>query len=114
MISTRLAIPVLGAVLAGATVAGLQGAAWPSWAGAALAAGAPLAFILIRAGAETALTEHPLIISIGSGLGCVSVMIGQQRFGPDQGWILPGAVAALIVWMLWQRGQRDRATASRR
>lgn len=109
MIPSGLAIPALAGLLAGAFVLIWQDAAWPFVAGTALAAGVPLAFMLGRFRSQAALNEHSLVVSILSGLGCVTVMFAIQRFGPDHDWSLIAALAALIIWVLWQRGQRQRS-----
>lgn len=106
MIATRPAIAALTTVLVGAAVALVQGAPWPVPAGAALAAVAPLIFILVHRRSAGPLSGHPVAISILSGLGCVTVMVAGQRFGSDHVWTLWLALSALVVWMLWQRGQR--------
>ena len=106
LIPTRLAIAALTAVLVGAGVALAQGAPWQFPAGTTLAALAPLAFILVHRRSTRPLSSHPVAISILSGLGCVTVMVAAQRFGPDREWMVWLALSALIVWMLWQRGQR--------
>lgn len=103
---TPVAIAALAAVLAGAATALAQGAPWQYPTGAALAAAAPLAFILLRHRSGQPLGGHPVTISVLSGLGCVTVMIARQRFGPGHEWTLWLALAALLVWMLWQRGRR--------
>lgn len=106
MIRTGLAIPALAGLLAGAFFLIWQGAPWAFVAGTALATGAPLVFILGRRRSRERLNEHPLIVSIVSGLGCVTVMVASQRFGSDHDWSLFVAVTALVIWLLWQRGQR--------
>ena len=108
MISTRVAIPALAALLAGALLLAWQQAHWAFVAGTALSAGAPLGFVLSHHFSATPLTAHPLSVSIASGLGCVAVMVAETRFGPDHRWALLVALAALVVWMLWQREQRGR------
>lgn len=106
MIPTLPAIAALTAVLVGAGIALAQGAPWQFPAGTALAALAPLAFIVVHRRSTRPLSSHPVAVSTLSGLGCVTVMIAAQRFGPGHGWMLWLALSALIVWMLWQRGQR--------
>ncbi|RFF32847.1 hypothetical protein [Wenzhouxiangella sediminis] len=113
MISTRIAIPALAAVLAGAFLLAWQQAHWSFVAGTALSAGAPLAFVLRQRFSAAPLTAHPLVVSIASGLGCVAVMVAETRFGPDHRWALFIALGALVIWMLWQRGQRGRSRAHR-
>jgi len=103
---TPLAVLALAAALAGALIAALQGAPWLCWAGLVLAAGPPLAFILRHARSDRAIEEHPVAVSIASGLGCVMGMVAVQRFGPDYDWTLLACLAALVVWMLWQRSRR--------
>ncbi len=79
-----------------------------------LAAGAPLGFVLWHRFSTTPLTAHPLSVSVASGLGCVAVMVAETRFGPNHGWALFVALAALVVWMLWQRGQRGLGRTHRK
>jgi hypothetical protein len=106
LIPTRVAIAALAALSVGAPIAAFQGAPWPFWAGSALAAGAPLIFTLRQLRSGEPLAEHPIVVSILSGSGCVSVMVASKRFGAENEWTLYPALAALVVWMLWQRGQR--------
>jgi hypothetical protein len=101
-----LAVPALALLLAGGGLAAWGQAAWPHPAGLAVAAGAPLLFILQHGARRQTLHHHPVTVSCLSGLGCVIVMIGQQRFGPEPGWTLPAALGALAIWVLWQRRQR--------
>lgn len=108
MISTKLTLVALAALLAGATAALWQGAAWPFVIGPGLAAGAPLFFVALHLRTERSLGHHPITVSVLSGLGCVIAMIGIQRFGDEYAWTLYTALASLIVWMLWQRDQRRR------
>jgi hypothetical protein len=108
LIPTGLAAAALAALLAGACVLLWQGAPWLFVAGAALASGAPLVFVLDQLRAARSLEGHPLVVSILSGLGCVLVMIASQRFGAGHDWALYLAVAALSIWMIWQRGQRRK------
>lgn len=103
---TKLAGPALVLLLAGAGLAAWGPAAWPHPAGLAIAAGAPLGFILRHGFRPIALHHHPVTISCLSGLGCVVVMTGTQRFGPEPAWTLPAALSALVIWTLWQRRQR--------
>lgn len=113
MIPTALALPVLAGLLAGAALLAWQGAPWSLAAGTALAAGAPLTFMLWNLRSPGRLENHPLGISILSGLGCVAAMIATQRFGDRHEWALYAALAGLIVWMLWQRAQRSRPQSPR-
>jgi hypothetical protein len=113
LISTRIAIPALAALLAGALLLAWQQAHWAFVAGTILAAGAPLGFVLWHRFSTTPLTAHPLSVSIASGFGCVAVMVAETRFGPDHSWALFVALAALAVWMLWQREQRGLWPAGR-
>jgi hypothetical protein len=41
-------------------------------------------------------------------------MVAETRFGPNHGWALFVALAALVVWMLWQRGQRGLGRTHRK
>lgn len=106
-IPTPIAIAALAVLLAGAFLPAWQGGYWTATIGAAVAAGAPLAFLLISGPRPVELDRHPLSISIVSGLGCVLVMAAETRFGPAHGQPLLVAVLALATWLLWQRGQRQ-------
>lgn len=101
-----IAVPALAFLLAGAGLAVWTQAAWPHPVGLAIASGAPLLYVLNHGRRHDRLPRHPVAVSCLSGLGCVIVMVGQQRFGPNPGWTLPAALAALVIWMLWQRRQR--------
>jgi peptidoglycan/LPS O-acetylase OafA/YrhL len=114
LISTRISILALAASLAGALLLAWQQAHWSFVAGTALSAGAPLAFVLRHRFSSVPLTAHPLSVSVASGLGCVAVMVAETRFGPNHGWALFVALAALVVWMLWQRGQRGLGRTHRK
>ncbi len=107
-IPTPIAVAALAALLAGAFLPAWQGGHWTATVGAVVAAGAPLAFLLVSALRPVELDRHPLSVSILSGLGCVLVMIAETRFGPAWGQPLLVAVLALTTWLLWQRGQRQR------
>ena len=63
--------------------------------------------------AGMALAEHPLSVSILSGLGCVLTMIGLQRYGSEYQWTAFCSLAALVTWMLWQHATRRRTLKSR-
>jgi len=106
---TSVAIAALTTALASAAIAAYSGVTWPLWVGPALAAGAPLAFIALHGRSGEGLAQHPLLVSIASGLGCVVVMFAEQRFGAVGPWMLPAAAGSLIVWVLWQRGRRNPA-----
>lgn len=80
-----------------------QGAPWLFVAGMGLAAGAPL--LRLSLGSRQ-IRRHPLMISVISGMGCVMIMIGSQRFGHEFEWALYPAASALLLWFLWQRWQR--------
>lgn len=109
-----IAVPALALVLAGAGLAVFQQADWLFPVGLAAAAGAPLSYMFRHRSFERPLRHHPITVSGISGLGCVMVMIGSQRFGDDPAWALPSALAALVIWMLWQRGQRNPSESDRR
>lgn len=47
--------------------------------------------------------EHPVLVSVLIGFGCVITMIGIQRFGEDHRWIAILSLLALVAWMLYQR-----------
>lgn len=111
---TPVAISALAALLAGALFPAWQGAPWAAITGAAIAAGAPLLFLLAFQRRPVRLDGHPLIISIISGLGCVVVMIAETRFGPTRGWPLIVSLLALAVWMVWQRRQRRESRPRQR
>lgn len=93
-------------LMAGPLIAWWQDAAWPFVLGTALATAPPLLFLAAHRRSGARLDHHPIVISILSGLGCVIVMLGEQRFGPDLEWPIFTATASLVVWMLWQRGER--------
>jgi len=81
---------------------------WLLGAGLALAAGAPLAFMLRHHLAGTATGQsgsrfHPVGTSAASGLGCVIVMAGVYRYGEARQWLLALSVCALVLWMVWQK-----------
>src|SRR5699024_7724339 len=97
------------ALLAGAFVPAWSDGSWTATAGAALAAAAPLVFLLAFRRRRGSLNGHPLIVSVLSGLGCVVVMVAETRAGPAPGGPLFLSLFALAVWMLWQRGQRSRS-----
>lgn len=103
-----ITIAALSALLAGAFFSAWQGAHWAATVGAAIAAGAPLVFLLFLRGGPLRLDGHPLAVSIISGFGCVLVMTAETRFGPTGGKPLLVSLLALAVWMLWQRGHRKR------
>lgn len=105
---TPVALAGLAMLMAGPAVAWWQGAAWPFIMGPALATGAPLLFIAENLRSSGRLAHHPIVISVFSGLGCVIVMVGGQRFGAEPEWTLYTAAASLVVWMLWQRSERRR------
>ncbi len=107
MIPTPAALAALTVVLVGAGIALAQDAPWQFAAGAALAALAPLVFILAHHRSTRPLSGHPVTVSVLSGLGCVTVMVADRRFAPGHEWMLWLALSALVVWMLWQRGQRN-------
>ncbi|HSH28179.1 MAG TPA: hypothetical protein VK972_10515 [Wenzhouxiangella sp.] len=105
-IPTPAAIAILALLLAGAFLPAWQGGHWMATVGAVIAAGTPLAFLLVSRPRPVELDRHPLSISIVSGLGCVLVMIAETRFGPARGQPLLVAVLALATWLLWRRRQR--------
>lgn len=108
MIATPLTLAALATLLAGAVWLWTVGAHWAFVAGTGLAAGAPLAFMIGHLRNRKPMNEHPLLISILSGLGCVTDMIAIQRFGSDHEWALFASVGALALWTLWQRRERTR------
>ncbi len=71
--------------------------------GLALAAASPLLFLLVQRARPSQVRHHPILVSGGSGLGCVMVMVGIQRFGEQHQWILLPCLGALIAWMAYQR-----------
>ncbi len=71
--------------------------------GLGLTAAAPLAYLLYHLLRPETVTHHPVLISVVSGLGCVMVMVGIQRFGDQHQWILWLGLAALAAWMAYQR-----------
>lgn len=105
-IPTPIAIAALTVLLAGAFLPAWQSGHWTATVGAAVAAGTPLAFLLVFRRRPARLDRHPLVVPIVSGLGCVLVMVAETRFGSAQGRPLIVALLALGIWMLWQRGQR--------
>lgn len=98
--------PVLTlACLAGLGLAGMlfaQGHSWLFWLGLALAASAPLGFVLLGRHKQPA-HGHPVMVSVLLGLGCVFTLVGVQRFGDNFQWVTGTTLALLIVWMLYQR-----------
>ncbi|MFP4276108.1 MAG: hypothetical protein ACLFQ2_01665 [Wenzhouxiangella sp.] len=70
-------------------------------AGLLLAAGAPLAFLLRPP--RRPRRQHPVMISVLSGLGCAVIMVGIQRHGDQYQWALVTALMVLIGWVLYQR-----------
>lgn len=71
--------------------------------GLALAAAAPLGFMIRHWNRPGSGLEHPVAISALSGFGCVMIMIAIQRFGQQYQWVLLAGLAGLIAWMAWQR-----------
>lgn len=71
--------------------------------GLGLAASAPLVYLVHQRLQPEKVRHHPLLVSVGSGLGCVIVMVGIQRFGEHHQWILVPSLAALAAWMVYQR-----------
>lgn len=106
--------------LAGLAVLGLagwlflQGQAWHFWLGLALAAGAPLVFVVLGQHRRPA-TGHPVFVSVALGLGSVFTLVGVQRFGDQFRWITVVALLLLVAWMLYQRySLRQRASSADR
>lgn len=111
---TLAAIILLSGLLAAAALPLLGAAPWLFPAGMALAAAAPLFFVTRHVlTSEPGLGEHPLSVSILSGLGCVLTMIGLQRYGSEYQWTAFCSLAALVTWMLWQHATRRRTLKSR-
>jgi hypothetical protein len=71
-------------------------------AGLGLSAGAPLAFLLWTR-KHRGPRNHPVLVSVFSGFGCVMSMVGVQRFGEQHQWIAALALLALVAWMIYQR-----------
>lgn len=96
------------AILIALTLAGLAAVAGPApllpGLGLAVSAAAPAFFII-----WTALTRHngtrhhPVLVSVISGFGCVMTLVGVYRFGDQYQWLLILALAAICIWMVWQR-----------
>jgi O-antigen/teichoic acid export membrane protein len=101
----------LASIMVGALALFARGAApWALLAGSLCAAGAPLAYMLYASRHRKPPREHPLLISIVAGLGCVTAMVAQQRDGQTHPALLIPALGALVVWLLWQRRARRRQT----
>ncbi len=98
--------PVLTlACLAGLGLAGwlfAQSQPWLFSAGLALAAAAPLGFLLMG-GHNQEVQGHPVLVSVLLGLGCVFTLVGVQRFGDTFRWVTGLALLLLAGWMLYQR-----------
>lgn len=77
--------------------------------GLLLAAAVPLAFLLRQALRPQPGKQHPVMVSVGCGLGCVMIMVAIQRFGEQHQWVLVPALAALCGWMGYQRWCLRRA-----
>ncbi|MCH8476541.1 MAG: hypothetical protein LAT56_01170 [Wenzhouxiangella sp.] len=72
--------------------------------GLLLAAAGPLAFLAGQAlRPQQPGKQHPVMVSVGCGLGCVMIMVAIQRFGEQHQWVLVPALAALCGWMGYQR-----------
>ncbi|TVQ29841.1 MAG: hypothetical protein EA370_14460 [Wenzhouxiangella sp.] len=71
--------------------------------GLGLASGAPLLFLLYQAARPRPVQQHPVMVSVLSGLGCVVVMVAVQRFGEHHQWVLLPGLGALGSWMAYQR-----------
>jgi len=84
-------------------------------AGLLLASAAPLTFFIWLMSARPARTEeHPVIVSVLSGLGAVMAMMAVYRFGDSHQPFLVGAVLALAGWMAyltWYSRQPEPADA---
>jgi len=93
-------------LLAALVVLGLYGLTrplpWAAPAGMFLAAVAPLTFFIWLASARPARTEdHPVIVSVLSGLGAVVSMMAVYRYGDDLQPYLIGGVVALAGWLAY-------------
>lgn len=108
MTTSLAALIALTALLASAAWSALGPAPWLFPAGLAVAALAPLIYIgAYLTTARTGLNTHPVLVSITSALGCIGTMFGVQRFGESEQWTVWAALAALIIWALWQRRERQ-------
>lgn len=107
---TIAALIALTALLASAVWSALGPAPWLFPAGLALAALAPLVYIAAHlVAARTELGAHPVLVSITSAVGCVGTMFGVQRFGENEQWTVWAALAALVIWTVWQRRERQHS-----
>lgn len=98
----------VAAVLMALTITGLAALAGPAplltGLGLTIAAAAPASFILWTAlTRHTGPRHHPVLVSIIAGFGCVITLVGVYRFGDRHQWLLVLSLAALCLWMLWQR-----------
>ncbi|MDT8408777.1 MAG: peroxiredoxin family protein [Wenzhouxiangellaceae bacterium] len=94
------------AVLAALVVVAIYGLTqplpWTAPAGLLLAAAAPLTFFIWLASARPARThEHPVAVSMLSGLGAVIAMTAMYRYGDAYRWYLGGSIVALAGWMAY-------------
>lgn len=71
-------------------------------AGLGLSAAAPLAFLLWTRN-HPGPRNHPVMVSVFAGFGCVMSMVGVQRFGEQHQWIAGLSLLALATWMVYQR-----------
>ncbi len=71
--------------------------------GLALAASPPLLFLLAQRRIHGNSRDHPILVSVLSGLGCVMTMVGSQRFGEQHQWIVALALLSLVTWVAYQR-----------
>jgi len=71
--------------------------------GLGMAAAAPLLYLVHQWLQPEKVLHHPVLVSVSSGLGCVIVMVGIQRFGEHHQWILVPSLAVLVIWMVYQR-----------
>ena len=94
---SALLLAVAGALALGPTPALL-------WLGLGLSAlPAPGFLLLQRCNQTPQVRQHPVLVSVLIGFGCVITLIGVQRFGEAHRWIAFLALLALVAWMLFQR-----------
>ncbi len=97
-----LYLSLLAALLVVAGYAFTLPVPWIAPAGLMLAVAAPLAFFFWLAAAKPARTDpHPVLVSIGSGLGAVLAMSAVYNHGDAHQPFLIGAMLALAGWLAY-------------
>ena len=73
-----------------------------SWLGLALAAGAPVAFLVsLYIGNHARTPQHPVVISVVCGLGTAITMAANWRYGDASGIVHIWAGLCLLAWFIY-------------